>query len=107
MYIQAVGGLYYQMNLTFVFKWLTHMLSDMFHYNLSQLQWQLAVQHTTKLVSNGLDYVNDTDVNIQSGAKFYWLCTIVHKNMGMWINKAENIYRVFYELWTLLQEVIS
>jgi len=69
MYTHVVGGLYYQMNLKFVFKLLTHVLSDMLHYHLSQLHWQLAVQHATKLVSSRLDYIDDTDINLESGAK--------------------------------------
>jgi len=59
MYTHVVGGLYYQMNLKFVFKLLTLVLSDMLHYHPSQLQWQLAVKHTAKLVSSRLDYTDD------------------------------------------------
>jgi len=69
MYTHVVGGLYYQMTFKFVFKLLTHVLSDTLHYHLSDLQWQLAVQHTARLVSSRLDYIDDTDINIQSGAK--------------------------------------
>jgi len=69
MCTHIVGGLYYQTNLKFVFKLLTHVLSDTLHYHPSQLQWQLAVQHTAKPVSSRLDYIDDTDINIQSGSK--------------------------------------
>jgi hypothetical protein len=69
MYTHVVGGLYYHVNLKFVFKLLTHVLSDMLHCQLSQFQWQLAVQHTAKLLSSRLYYIDDTDISIQSGAK--------------------------------------
>lgn len=69
MYIQVVGGLHYQKNLTLVFMLLTDMLSVKLHYYLSQLEWQLVVQHWAKVVSGRLHYVDDKDINAQSGAK--------------------------------------